>query len=123
MPPATLRMTTRRGGWPFGPSGGVDRWVARGKEEHGRNRWRVLGEALGVFQRRRRVDQPTEPGFEPAAERVETVPGQFAVPAAVSQVEAGLENGLDLRTPGAVGVLLLQLLATLDQVTLMPISA
>ena len=36
------------------------------------------------------------------AERIETVPGQFAGSAAVSHVEAGLENGLDFRTPGAV---------------------
>ena len=52
--------------------------------------------ALAVLQRRRRVDQPTESGLEPAAERVETVPGQLAVSAAVPKVEAGLENGLDL---------------------------
>ena len=73
----------------------------------------MLGEALGVFQRWRRIDQPTERGLEPAAERVETVPGQLAASAAVPHVEAGLENGLDLRAPGAVGVFLLQFLAAL----------
>ena len=117
LPPHTLRMTTRGADGLFGPPvGGVDRGVAQ-EEEHGRELvGEMLGEAPGVLQRRRRVDQPAEPGLEPAAEGVEAVPGQFAVPAAVPPVEAGLENGLDLRTPGAVGVLLLQFPATLEQV-------
>ena len=84
----------------------------------------MLGEALGVFQRRRRVDQPTQAGLGPAAERVEAVSGQLAAPVAVPNVEAGLEDRLDLRAPpGAVRVLLLQSLAALDQVIVMPISA
>ena len=108
----------------FGPPvGGVDRRVPQEEEHGGEFVGKVLGEALGVFQRWRRVDQPTEPGLEPAAERVETVSGQLAVPAAVPKVEAGLENGLDLRAPRTVGVLLLQFLATLKQVIVMPISA
>ena len=60
----------------FGPPvGGVYRRVPQ-EEERGREFvGEMLGKALGVFQRRRRVDQPTEPGLESAAERVETVPG------------------------------------------------
>ena len=59
------------------------------EEEHGGEFvGEVLGEALGLLERWRRVDQPTEPGLEPAAERVETEPGQWAVPATVSHVEA-----------------------------------
>ena len=38
----------------------------------------VLHEARGVPQRRRRLDQRTEPALELAAERVETATGQFA---------------------------------------------
>ena len=117
LPPHTLRMTTAgRMACSARQVGGVDRRVPQ-EEEHGREFvGEVLGEALGVFQRWRRVDQPTEPGLEPAAERVETVPGQLAVPAAVPHVEAGLEDGLDRRAPRAVGVLLLQFLAALEQV-------
>ena len=55
---------------------------------------RCLAKRLASFNGGGASISRTEPGFEPAAERVETVPGQFAVPAAVSQVEAGLENGL-----------------------------
>ena len=96
----------------FGPPvGGVDRRVPQ-EEEHGREFvGQVPGKALGVFQRRRRVDQPTEPGLESAAEHVETAPGQFAVLAAVPHVQAGLEDRLDLRAPGTVGVVFLHALA------------
>ena len=60
----------------------------------------MLGEAFGVLQPRRRVDEPTEPGLEPSAERSETVPGQFAVSAAVphsdtSSVDDYLKNRVE----------------------------
>ena len=63
----------------FGPPvGGVDRRVAQ-EEEHRREFvGQVLGEALGVGQRRRGVDQPAEPGGEPTAGRRQTVFTDFA---------------------------------------------
>ena len=55
-------------------------------------------------------------GLESAAEHVETAPGQFAVLAAVPHVQAGLEDRLDLRAPGTVGVVFLQCLGAAEQV-------
>ena len=117
LPPHTLRMTTA------GRIACSARQLVASidgspqEEEHGREFvGQVPGKALGVFQRRRRVDQPTEPGLESAAEHVETAPGQFAVLAAVPHVQAGLEDRLDLRAPGTVGVVFLQCLGAAEQV-------
>ena len=69
------------------PVGGLDRRVAQ-EEEHGREFvGQMLGEALGVGQRRRRVDQPAEPGGESAAGRRQTVLADVAGVAAVPQGE------------------------------------
>ena len=89
------------------PVGGVDRRVAQ-EEEHGRKFvGQVLGEALGVGQRRRRVDQPAEPGGESAAGRRQTVLADVAGVAAVPQGEAILQDRLHLAGPGTVRVILL----------------
>ena len=85
------------------PVGGVDRRVAQ-EEEHGRKFvGQVLGEALGVGQRRRRVDQPAEPGGQSAAGRRQTVFADVAGVAAVPQGEAILQDRLHLAGQGLYG--------------------
>ena len=76
----------------------------------------MLGEALGVGQRRRRVDQPAEPGGESAAGRRQTVLADVAGVAAVPQGEAILQDRLHLAGPGTVRMILLQFLASAQQV-------
>ena len=82
------------------PVGGVERGVPQ-EEEHGREfGGQVPREALGVVERRRCVDQPTEPGGESAAGRCHPVLAQRSRVAAVPQVEAGPQNRLHLAGPG-----------------------
>ena len=87
------------------------------EEEHGREFvGQVRGEPLRVVQRRRCVDQPTEPGGESAAGRCHPVLAQCARVAAVSQLEAGPQDRLHLAAPGTVGIIFPELLAPLEQV-------
>ena len=81
------------------PVGGFDRRVAQ-EEEHRREFvGQVLGEALGVGQRRRGVDQPAEPGGESAAGRRQTVLTDFARVRAGPQGEAVLQDRLHRARP------------------------
>ena len=98
------------------PVGGVERGVPQ-EEEHGREfGGQVRRETLGVVERRRCVDQPSEPGGESAAGRCHPVLAQCSRVAAVPQVEAGPQDRLHLASPGTVGMVLPQLLAALEQV-------
>ena len=98
------------------PVGGVDRRVAQ-EEEHRREFvGQVLGEALGVGQRRRGVDQPAEPGGEPTAGRRQTVLTDFARVRAGPQGETVLQDRLHRARPGAVGMSGLQVLAPSQEV-------
>ena len=74
------------------------------------------GEALGIVQRRRIVDQPAEPGEQSAAGGGQTVVAQTASVATVAQREAGLQGVLHLAGPPAVGMILQQMLTTSPQV-------
>ena len=105
------------------PVRGVDRQVSQ-EEEHGIEfSGQVPGEALGIVQRWRCVDQPTELGHESAAERCQSVLAQLAGVAAVTHGKARLQDRLHLPGPETVGMIFLQFLAALEQVILMPISA
>ena len=73
-------------------------------------------EALGVVKRRRCVDQPSEAGVESAAGCGHAVLAQLSRVAAVAQVEAGLQDRLHFAGPGIVGMILPEVLATLEQV-------
>ena len=86
------------------PVGGVERRVPQ-EEEHGRKFvGQVRREALGVVERRRCVDQPSEAGVESAAGCGHAVLAQLSRVAAVAQVEAGLQDRLHLAGPGIVGL-------------------
>ena len=105
------------------PVGGVDRQVSQ-EEEHGIEfPGQVPGEALGVVQGWGCVDQATKPGHESAADRCQSVLAQLAVVAAVTHVEARLQDRLHLAGPETERMILPQFLAALEQVLLMPISA
>ena len=98
------------------PCGRTERGVPQ-EQEHGREfGGQVRRKALGVVERRRGVDQPTEPGGESAAGRGHPVLAQFSRVAAVPQVEAGPQDRLHLARPATVGMILPQLLAALEQV-------
>ena len=92
------------------PVGGVDRRVPQEGEEGGEFDGQVRGEALGVVQRRRVVDQPADLGEQSAAGGGQTVFAQFAGVAPVTQREAGLQGVLHLTDPPAVGMILQQML-------------
>ena len=98
------------------PIGGVDRRVPQKGEDGGEFDGQVGGEALGVVQRRRVVDQPAEPGEQSAAGGGQTVVAQGAGVAPVAQREAGLQGVLHLAGPPAVGMILQQMLTTSPQV-------
>ena len=84
------------------------------EEEHGREFvGEVRREALGVLQRRRGVDQPSEAGGESTAGRGHPVLAQLPRVAAVAQVEAGPQDRRHLAGPGTVGMILPKLLAAL----------
>ena len=74
------------------------------------------GKALGVVQRWRCVNEPTEPGHESAADRCQTVLAQLAVVAAVTHGKARLQDRLHLPGPETVGMIFLQFLASSEQV-------
>ena len=98
LPPQTLRVTTA------------------GREEHGLEfAGQVPGEALGGGQRRRGVDEPAEPGFEPSAGRREAVLADAAGVAAGPQGEGVLQDRLHGGGPGAVGMIGPQVLAAPQQ--------
>ena len=79
-------------------------------EEGGEFDGQVRGEALGVVQRRRVVDQPADLGEQSAAGGGQTVFAQFAGVAPVTQRAAGLQGVLHLTDPPAVGMILQQML-------------
>ena len=70
------------------------------------------GKALGVVQRWRCVNEPTEPGYESAADRCQTVLAQLAVVAAVTHGKARLQDRLHLPGPETVRMIFLQFLAS-----------
>ena len=72
------------------PVGGVYRRVEQ-EEEHGVEfGGQVQGEAFGVVERRRGVDQTSEPGDEAAAGRRQSVLADVSCVAAVAQCESRL---------------------------------
>ena len=74
------------------------------EEEHGREfGGQVRREALGVVERRRCVDQPSEPGGESAAGRCHPVLAQCSRVAAVPQVEAGPQDACTSPAQGLSG--------------------
>ena len=117
LPPHTLRMTTAgRMACSARQFGGVERGVPQ-EEEHGQEFGdQVIGETHCVFQRRRCVDQPAEPGDESAAGRRHAVLAQFSRVAAVAQVKGGPKGRLHLAGPGTVGMVLLEFLAASEKV-------
>ena len=82
------------------PVGRVERGVPQEEEHGGEFGGQVGGEALGVVQPGRCVDQPAESGHESAAERRQTVLAQCSIVAAIPHVEAGLA-GSPAGTPAA----------------------
>ena len=109
--PRTPSGSPRWAGWPArrAPVGGVDSGVPQ-EEEHGEEFGdQVIGQTHRVLQRRRGVNQPTEPGDESAAGRRHTVLAQLSRVAAVVQVEAGLQGRLHPAGPSTVGMILPEL--------------
>ena len=76
----------------------------------------MRSEALGVVERRGRVDEAPEAGEQAATDRGQTVVGQLPVVAAVAQGEPGVQDGFHLTGPGAVGMVVAKILATPKQV-------
>ena len=74
------------------------------------------GEALGVVQPGRCVDQPAESGHESAAERRQTVLAQCSIVAAIPHVEAGLQDRLHLGGPRTVGMVFPKFLTASEEV-------
>ena len=84
------------------PVGRVDRRIPQ-EGEHGRELGRqVRGEAVGIVEPRRRVDQPSEAGEQSAARGGQAVVGQTSAVAAVAQVEGRLQDVLDVGGPQVV---------------------
>ena len=112
---ATADLSDNDGGTDglFGaPVGRVDRQVPQ-EEKHGSEfGGQMPGKALGVVQRWRCVNQPTELGHESAADRCQTVLAQLAVVAAVTHGKARLQDRLHLAGPETVGMIFLQFLAS-----------
>ena len=98
------------------PVGRVDGRVPE-EGEHGRELGvEMRGEALGVVEGRRRVDEATEAGEQATADRGQTVVGQLPLVATVAQGEPGLQHGFELKGPGAVGMVVSKVLAAPEQV-------
>ena len=76
----------------------------------------MLGEALGLLQRRRSIDQPAQTRGEPTAGRRQPVLADLAGVAAVPQRETVLQNRLHRARPRTVGIVLLQLFRAAQQV-------
>ena len=98
------------------PVGGVDRQVPQEEKHRSEFGGQVPGKALGVVQRWRCVNQPTEPGHESAADRCQTVLAQLAGVAAVTHGKARLQDRLHLPGPQTVRMIFLQFLASSEQV-------
>ena len=116
---ATADLTDNDGGTDglFGaPVGGVDRQVPQEEKHRSEFGGQVPGKALGVVQRWRCVNQPTEPGHESAADRCQTVLAQLAGVAAVTHGKARLQDRLHLPGPQTVRMIFLQFLASSEQV-------
>ena len=113
------RLTDNDGGTDglFGaPVGGVDRQVPQEEKHRSEFGSQVPGKALGVVQRWRCVNEPTEPGHESAADRCQTVLAQLAGVAAVTHGKARLQDRLHLPGPQTVRMIFLQFLASSEQV-------
>ena len=84
-PPQTFRVTTAgRMACSARPVGRVDGRVPE-KGEYGRELGvEMRSEALGIVERRRRVDEATEAGEQATADRGQPVVGQLAVVATVA---------------------------------------
>ena len=76
----------------------------------------MVGEALGVGNPRRGVDESAEPGLEPAADRGEAVLAHLSGVAAVAGGEAGPQDRQDRRAPGTPGVAFPQFPAAVGEV-------
>ena len=76
----------------------------------------MVGEALGVGNPRRGVDESAEPGFEPAADRGEAVLAHLSGVAAVTGGEARPQDRQDRRAPGTPGVAFPQFSAAVGEV-------
>ena len=98
------------------PVGGVDRRVPQKGEDGREFGGQVRGEALGVAQPRRVVDQPAEPGEQSAARGGQTVVADTAGVAPVAQREAGLQGVLHVASPRAAGMVVPQMLTSSPQV-------
>ena len=116
---ATADLTDNDGGTDglFGaPVGGVDRQVPQEEKHRSEFGGQVPGKALGVVQRWRCINEPTEPGHESAADRCQTVLAQLAGVAAVTHGKARLQDRLHLPGPQTVQMIFLQFLASSEQV-------
>ena len=98
------------------PVGRVDGRVPEKGEHGGELGVEMRSEALGVVERRGRVDEATEAGEQAATDRGQSVVGQRPVVAAVAQGEPGLQDGFHLTGPGVVGMVVPKILATPEQV-------
>ena len=105
------------------PVGGVDRRVPQKGEDGREFVGQMRGEALGVVQRRRVVDQPADLGEQSAAGGGQAVVAQVAGVAPVAQREACPQGVLYLTGPLAVGMVIKQMLTSSKQVLLLPRSA
>ena len=76
----------------------------------------MQSEAFGIVERRRGVDQASQPGDEPAAGRRQSVLADVSGVTAVTQCESRPQDLLHLEGPRAVGVVFLQVLAAPQQV-------
>ena len=94
------------------PVGRVDGRVPEKGEHGGELGVEMHSEALGVVERRGRVDEAPEAGEQAATDRGQTVVGQLPVVAAVVQGEPGVQDGFHLTGPGAVGMVVAKILAT-----------
>ena len=96
LPPHTLADDDGGPDGLFGaPVGGVDRRVPEKGEDGGEFDGQVRGEALGVVQRRRVVDQPAEPGQQSAAGGGQTVAAWWPAgrgPTPLSQPAGSADN-------------------------------
>ena len=98
------------------PVGCVDRRVPQ-EGEHGRELGgQVRGEAVGIVEPRRRVDQPSEAGEQSAARGGQAVVGQASAVAAVAHVEGRLQDVLDVGGPRVVRMVLPEFPAPSEQV-------
>ena len=115
LPPQTVGDDGGADGLFGAPVGRVDGRVPEKGEHGGELGVEMRSEALGVVERRGRVD-------EAATDRGQAVVGQLPLVAAAAQGEPGFEDGFHLTGPGAVGMVVAKILATPQQMRLIPIS-